>query len=234
MGSAVVLVVAAAVVLRPDHHNSTTTATATSTSTSTGRGTTHPARTTTTVGPSRTTNPVTFTAVGDTGLGKPGQLPADPLTYLSPIQAPWPPPSCSATSRAPSPPPPARSATTGSTNCFAFRVPTDRRPDTAPGSDSPSSTAPTTTPTTSASQGADDTSAALAAAGIAQTGLPGQIAVVSDGDTKVAFVGFAPYRNTNNMLDFATAKALIAKARTRPMWSSSTCTPAPKAPAPPT
>ena len=38
--------------------------------------------------------------------------------------------------------------------------------------------------------------------------------MVSDGATKVAFVGFAPYPNTNNMLDFATARALIAKART--------------------
>jgi poly-gamma-glutamate capsule biosynthesis protein CapA/YwtB (metallophosphatase superfamily) len=63
-------------------------------------------------------------------------------------------------------------------------------------------------------QGASDTSTALAGAGIAQTGLPGQIAVVSDGRTKVAFVGFAPYPNTNDMLDFATAKTLIAKART--------------------
>ena len=61
-------------------------------------------------------------------------------------------------------------------------------------------------------QGVLDTSAALKAAGIAQTGLPGQIAIVHDGVTTVAFVGFAPYTNTNNMLDFGAAKALIEKA----------------------
>ncbi len=62
------------------------------------------------------------------------------------------------------------------------------------------------------SQGVAQTSAALKAHGIAQTGLPGQIAVVDAGDTKVAFVGFAPYRVTNYLLDFATARTLIHKA----------------------
>jgi poly-gamma-glutamate capsule biosynthesis protein CapA/YwtB (metallophosphatase superfamily) len=62
------------------------------------------------------------------------------------------------------------------------------------------------------SQGVSQTSAALRAHGIAQTGLPGQIAVVQAGDTKVAFVGFAPYPVTNNLLDYAAAKTLIHKA----------------------
>ena len=65
-------------------------------------------------------------------------------------------------------------------------------------------------------QGLLDTSAALKAAGIAQTGLPGQIAIVHDGATSVAFIGFAPYTNTNNLLDFAAAKALIQKPAARP------------------
>ena len=102
MGSAAGLPVVAAVVLLPDHHTPrTSTAAANSTSTTRDHGTTHPARTTTTAGPSRTTNPITFTAVGDTGLGKPGELPADALAYLSPIQGERPPRSSSATSRAP-------------------------------------------------------------------------------------------------------------------------------------
>jgi poly-gamma-glutamate capsule biosynthesis protein CapA/YwtB (metallophosphatase superfamily) len=63
-------------------------------------------------------------------------------------------------------------------------------------------------------QGAADTSAALKAAGIEQTGLPGQIAVNDAGGTKVATIGFAPYSNVNNLLDLPTAKALIAKAKT--------------------
>jgi hypothetical protein len=217
MGAAVVLVVVAAVVLWPDHHapNTSTAATATTgaSTSSTGHGTTHPARTTTTAGPSRATNPVTFTAVGDTGLGKPGELPADPLTYLSPIQAALAAPIVFGNLEG------TLTAATGSkcgatsTNCVAFRVPT---------SDGSILRQLGFTVMNSANnhshdfgvQGADDTSEALAAAGIAQTGLPGQIAVVSDGATKVAFVGFAPYPNTNDMLDFATAHTLIAKART--------------------
>ena len=62
------------------------------------------------------------------------------------------------------------------------------------------------------SQGVSQTSAALKAHGIAQTGLPGQIAVVKAGDTTVAFVGFAPYPVTNNLLDYAAARTLIHKA----------------------
>jgi hypothetical protein len=62
-------------------------------------------------------------------------------------------------------------------------------------------------------RGVADTSSALRAAGIVQTGLPGQIAVVDDAGTRVAFVGFAPYSLTSNMLDVARARALIEKAR---------------------
>jgi hypothetical protein len=62
------------------------------------------------------------------------------------------------------------------------------------------------------SRGVAQTSAALKAHGIAQTGLPGQIAVVKAGRTKVAFVGFAPYPVTNDLLDFAAAKSLIHRA----------------------
>ena len=61
--------------------------------------------------------------------------------------------------------------------------------------------------------GVASTSAALSGAGIAQAGLPGQIAVVSDAGVRVAFVDFAPYYNTNNMLEAANAAALIERAR---------------------
>jgi poly-gamma-glutamate capsule biosynthesis protein CapA/YwtB (metallophosphatase superfamily) len=61
--------------------------------------------------------------------------------------------------------------------------------------------------------GVVSTTAALRAAGIVQAGLPGQIGVVRDGSTKVAFVDFAPYYNTNNLLNFASARQLIRKAR---------------------
>jgi poly-gamma-glutamate capsule biosynthesis protein CapA/YwtB (metallophosphatase superfamily) len=62
-------------------------------------------------------------------------------------------------------------------------------------------------------QGVADTTAALTSAGIVQAGLPGEIGLVTVGKTKVAFVDFAPYANVNNLLDFATAKTLIAQAK---------------------
>jgi hypothetical protein len=61
--------------------------------------------------------------------------------------------------------------------------------------------------------GVSDTSAALQAAGITQAGLPGQIGLVTDGSTKVAFVDFAPYTDVNDMLDFSAANQLITQAR---------------------
>jgi hypothetical protein len=62
--------------------------------------------------------------------------------------------------------------------------------------------------------GVSQTSAALQAAGIVQAGLPNQIGLIADGGTKVAFADFAPYTTTNDLLDRAAAKALIAKAKT--------------------
>ncbi|MBX6371011.1 MAG: CapA family protein [Acidothermus sp.] len=61
-------------------------------------------------------------------------------------------------------------------------------------------------------RGSADTTAALRQAGIAQTGLPGQIAVVEVGGVRVAFLGFAPYATANNLLDVDAARRLIAAA----------------------
>jgi poly-gamma-glutamate capsule biosynthesis protein CapA/YwtB (metallophosphatase superfamily) len=63
------------------------------------------------------------------------------------------------------------------------------------------------------SRGVADTTAALRAAGIAQTGLPGQVGVVDAGGVRVAVIGFAPYATTNNLLDDVRARQLIASAR---------------------
>ena len=183
----------------------TTTTTTTSTTT---------APTSTTVPVTTTTTPslVTLSAVGDTELGDTPQLPADPLAYLAPIRAALAAPivfgnlegtlydglsssKCGA----------------GSTECYAFRVPTaDARVLRETGF----------TVLNSANNhshdfgdaGAASTSAALRAAGIAQAGLPGQIAVVHDGAANVAFVDFAPYLDTNDMLNYPAAEALIRHA----------------------
>ncbi len=50
------------------------------------------------------------------------------------------------------------------------------------------------------------------AAGLAQTGLPGEITVVTAHGVKVAFVAFAPYADTASLLDLPAARALIRQA----------------------
>lgn len=51
------------------------------------------------------------------------------------------------------------------------------------------------------------------AAGMAQTGLPGEITVVHANGTRVAFVAFAPYFYDASLTDLPAARALIEKAR---------------------
>jgi len=55
----------------------------------------------------------------------------------------------------------------------------------------------------------------IRAAGLAQTGLPGQITPVKAHGVKVAFVGFAPYADTASLLDLPAARALIKRAARR-------------------
>jgi len=171
--------------------------------------------TTTTLAPTTTTTPptVTISVVGDTELGNTPQLPPDPTAYLAPIRRVLAAPIVFGNLEG------TLYAGTGSskcgasaTQCYAFRVPTSfARIYRAAGF----------TVLNSANNHSSDfgepgllsTSAALRAAGIAQAGLPDQIAVVHDGALKVAFVDFAPYYSTNNMLEAASAAALIRRAR---------------------
>ena len=53
---------------------------------------------------------------------------------------------------------------------------------------------------------------AIHAAGLAQTGLPGEITVVRDHGIKVAFVAFAPYAYDADLLDLSAARSLIKRA----------------------
>ena len=50
------------------------------------------------------------------------------------------------------------------------------------------------------------------AAGLAQTGLPGEITLVTANGIKVAFLAFAPYAYGANLLDLPAARALIKQA----------------------
>ncbi|HUV58444.1 MAG TPA: CapA family protein [Acidimicrobiales bacterium] len=168
-----------------------------------------PAATTTT---STTTPPtVTIAAVGDTELGNTPQLPPDPTAYLGAMKAALAAPIVFGNLEGTITDLTASKCAAKSTYCYAFRVPTSyARVYRSAGF----------TVLNSANNhaydflqaGASATTAALRAAGIVQAGLPNQIGVVSDGPLKVAFVDFAPYYNTNNMLNQSVANQLVARA----------------------
>jgi poly-gamma-glutamate capsule biosynthesis protein CapA/YwtB (metallophosphatase superfamily) len=63
--------------------------------------------------------------------------------------------------------------------------------------------------------GQAQTVATIRSAGLAQTGLPGEITVVRAHGIRVAFVAFAPYADTASLLDLPAARALIKRAATQ-------------------
>ena len=188
------------------------------TTTTTGPTTAGPTTTTTTVPLATTTTrpPVvasfTLSAVGDTDLGNTPQLPADPAAYFAPVKA-----ALAADVVFGNLEGTMTNATTSkcaasSSECYAFKVPVSfARVYRATGF----------TVLNSANNhsydfgapGEADTSAALTAAGIVQAGLPGQIGLVHTHGIAVAFVDFAPYYLTNNLLDLTRAAQLIAQAK---------------------
>ena len=64
-------------------------------------------------------------------------------------------------------------------------------------------------------QGAVETLAALRAAHLRHTGRPGEIAVVRVGRTRVAVLGFAPYKWAQSLLDLPAARRLVRRAARR-------------------
>ena len=171
--------------------------------------------TTTTVTPTTTSTvlrTVTIAAVGDTELGNTPSVPSDPLAYFAPIKSALVAPIVFGNLEGTMTNATTSKCAATSTDCYAFRVPTSfaevyrRVGFTVLNSANNHSH-------DYGSQGALDTSDALRAAGIVQAGLPGQIGVTREGPTRVAFVDFAPYSNTNNLLDFSTAAQLIRRAK---------------------
>ncbi len=61
--------------------------------------------------------------------------------------------------------------------------------------------------------GRGQTISALTRAGVASTGLPGEITYRRFGGVRMAFVGFAPYAVDGNLLDIPAARALVRRAR---------------------
>jgi len=179
--------------------------------TTAGSTTTTPPRTTAALPP----GPVTIAAVGDMELGTTPNVPGDPVAYLRPVASALAAPIVFGNLEGT-----LTDTATGSkcgaasTQCYAFRNPTAF-------AQAFRTTGFTVLNSANnhahdyGSQGAADTTAALQATGIAQAGLPGQIAVQTVGRTRVAFVDFAPYATANNLLDPAGAATLIAKARSQ-------------------
>jgi hypothetical protein len=64
-------------------------------------------------------------------------------------------------------------------------------------------------------RGLRETRAALHGAGMGHTGLNGQITVKRVGASRVAFIGFAPYRWASPLLDIGAAKSLVRRASKR-------------------
>jgi poly-gamma-glutamate capsule biosynthesis protein CapA/YwtB (metallophosphatase superfamily) len=158
---------------------------------------------------------VTIAAVGDTAMGVTPTLPPEPATYFDPIA-----PELKGdivfgnlegtlTDVSESP-----KCGPDSEECFAFRAPPEyARYLHAAGFRIMSNANNHSYDFGEA--GERETIAALHRAGIAQTGLPGQIKVLRVDGAKVAFLGFAPYSNTASLTDLETARELIGRAAQR-------------------
>ena len=162
------------------------------------------------------TRSVTIAAVGDTMLGDTPDLPPDPGTYLGAVE-----PVLdrgaqivfgnlegtltAATASKCGP------ASHPAKNCFAFRDP--------PGYARYFKQAGFTILNDANNHSFDfgpagqaQTVRTIHAAGMAQTGLPGEITVVKANGVKVAFVAFAPYSYDADLLDLPAARSLIERA----------------------
>jgi hypothetical protein len=168
-----------------------------------------PASSTTTTAPPT----VTLSAVGDTELGNTPDLPPDPSAYLAPVESALAAPIVFGNLEGTMTDAAGSKCSSGLSNCYAFHVPTSYAQVMHQAGFTVLNSANNHSYDFGA-QGVADTTAALQAAGIVQAGLPGQIGIVTDGTTKVAFVDFAPYSTVNDMLNPTTAKQLIAQAKT--------------------
>jgi poly-gamma-glutamate capsule biosynthesis protein CapA/YwtB (metallophosphatase superfamily) len=159
---------------------------------------------------------VTFAAVGDTMLGNSPRLPADPGAYLDRVKGQlrgdvvFGNLEGTLTDVASSP----KCGGASGGDCYAFRAPPSYARHLAAAGFTVMNDANNHSYDFGAA-GLDQTIAALRGAGIAQTGLPGEVTVVKAGGEKVAFVGFAPYAMTASLLDLPAARRLIRRAARR-------------------
>jgi hypothetical protein len=157
---------------------------------------------------------VTITAVGDTMLGNTPNLPPDPAGYFDAVKA-------TLTSGAQivfanlegtlTTAPGSKCGAGAGTTCFAFRNP----PSYAQYFKQAGFTMLNDANNHSFDFGAagqQQTVQSIHAAGLAQTGLPGEVTTVTANGVKVAILGFAPYNWAASLLDVAAARALIEQA----------------------
>src|ERR1700683_5211744 len=158
---------------------------------------------------------VTITAVGDTMLGDTPDLPPDPGAYLSAVEPILAPGSqivfgnlegtlTTATASKCGPKGPSQ-------DCFAFRIPPSYARYLKQDGFTILNDANNHIFDFGAA-GQAQTVQSIHAAGMAQTGLPGEITVVTAHGIKVAFLAFAPYDYDASLLDLPAARALIERA----------------------
>lgn len=166
--------------------------------------------------PDRSRPAITLAAVGDTMLGNSPELPADPGSYLDAVKGQLRGDvvfgNLEGTLTDVSSSPKCGGGSGG--DCYAFRTPPGYARHLAAAGFTVMSDANNHSYDFGAA-GLEQTVDALHKAGIAQTGLTGQITVVRAGGEKVAFVGFAPYSLTANLLDLPAARTLIRRAARR-------------------
>jgi poly-gamma-glutamate capsule biosynthesis protein CapA/YwtB (metallophosphatase superfamily) len=156
---------------------------------------------------------ISIVAVGDTMLGNAPELPPEPSTYLDPVQGELNGDvvfgNLEGTLTEVAESPKCEGAAPG--ECFAFRAPPEYAHYLAAAGFTLMSNA-NNHAYDFGEAGEEETVEALHAAGVEQTGLPGEITVVRAGGRRVAFVGFAPYSNTASLTDLEGARALVAEA----------------------
>ncbi len=156
---------------------------------------------------------VTVAAVGDTMLGNTPTLPSDPGSYLDPVKRQlrgdvvFGNLEGTLTHVASSP----KCGGGNGGDCFAFRAPPRFARDLAAAGFTVMSDANNHS-NDFGPAGQAETVRALRRAGIAQTGLPGEITRLRAGGARFAFLGFAPYEYASPLLDLAVARAQIARA----------------------
>ena len=159
---------------------------------------------------------VTITAVGDTMLGNTPDLPPDPATYFAAVGSILGPDSQIVFGNLEGTLTTATTSKCGvqkgpGSSCFAFRDP----PGYARYFKKAGFTILNDANNHSFDFGAAgqaQTVRAIHAAGLAQTGLPGEITLVGENGIKVAFLAFAPYDYDADLLDLPAARTLIRKA----------------------